>query len=65
MASPELRLQILSEAQVARIEDTAYRLLEEVGILLQHPEARERLHGMGCQVEGSACSSPATWWIRR
>ncbi|MGC8827303.1 MAG: trimethylamine methyltransferase family protein [Anaerolineae bacterium] len=58
MTSPELRLQILSEAQVSRIEDTAYRLLEEVGISLQHPEARERLHGMGCRVDGERVFIP-------
>ena len=43
-------LHMLSENAVSAIESTAYRLLEEVGIELDHPEAREMLHGRGCRV---------------
>jgi trimethylamine--corrinoid protein Co-methyltransferase len=47
-AHPHIR--ILSEAQLDQIEETAFRLLEEVGISLQHGRATEMLHGLGCRV---------------
>jgi trimethylamine--corrinoid protein Co-methyltransferase len=52
MARHRPRLQWLSEEQLDQIEATAFRLLEEVGITLQHPRAQELLHGRGCRVEG-------------
>jgi trimethylamine--corrinoid protein Co-methyltransferase len=50
---PENRLQIqfLSEEALDQIEETAYRLLDEVGISLQHDTATEMLHGRGCRIE--------------
>jgi trimethylamine--corrinoid protein Co-methyltransferase len=44
-------LRVLSEKALDRIEETAYRLLDEVGISLQHARATELLHGLGCRVE--------------
>jgi trimethylamine--corrinoid protein Co-methyltransferase len=52
MASQDrLDLRILSEDALERIEDTALRLLAEVGITLEHARATEMLHGLGCRVE--------------
>ena len=51
MSRHRVQLQPLTEAQLAQIEDTAYRLLDEVGISLQHARATEMLQGLGCRVE--------------
>jgi trimethylamine--corrinoid protein Co-methyltransferase len=50
MAAQRPRLQFLAERELERIEQTAYRLLDEVGISLEHAAATERLHGLGCRV---------------
>jgi trimethylamine--corrinoid protein Co-methyltransferase len=50
MTAHTVELRMLSEDALDGIESTAYRLLEEVGIQLDHPEATERLHGHGCRV---------------
>jgi len=57
---PEDRLlcQFLSEDALDRIEDVAYRLLNEVGITLEHDQAREMLHGMGCRIEAGRTFIP-------
>lgn len=52
------RLQFLSEQDVDRIEKTSYRLLEEVGIALEHAKATEMLHGLGCRVENDRVHIP-------
>jgi len=46
-----LTLQPLSDAELAQIEETSYRILEDVGIALQHTRAAEMLHGAGCRVD--------------
>ena len=51
MTRHRIQLQPLAEDQLAEIEATAYRLLDEVGIALQHARATEMLHGLGCRVE--------------
>jgi trimethylamine--corrinoid protein Co-methyltransferase len=51
MSKTRLCLPVLAEEAVDRIEETAYRLLAEVGISLQHARATEMLHGLGCRVE--------------
>ena len=55
-AHPHIR--ILSEEQLDQIEETAFRLLEEVGISLQHGRATEMLHGLGCRVQDSRLLIP-------
>jgi len=52
-------LQFLSDDALGRIESTAYRLLDEVGIDLDHPTAKEMLHGLGCRVEDDRTHIPA------
>jgi trimethylamine--corrinoid protein Co-methyltransferase len=47
----EHQLRFLSDQALDRIEDTAYRLLDEVGVALQHAGAAEMLHGRGCRLE--------------
>jgi len=42
---------LLSEPELGGIEETAYRLLAEVGVAMQHPRAVEMLHARGCRVE--------------
>ena len=44
-------LRFLNEEALSRIEETSYRLLDEVGISLQHTSAAEMLYGLGCRVE--------------
>ncbi len=51
MPGNRLYLQFLSEEALDQIEETAYRLLDEVGISLQHAAATEMLHGRGCRIE--------------
>jgi len=53
-----LFIQLWNEEEAARVEETAMRLLEEVGVRFQHAGARERLHGMGCRVEGERVYIP-------
>ncbi|HNS50844.1 MAG TPA: trimethylamine methyltransferase family protein [Anaerolineae bacterium] len=42
-------LEFLRDQDLVRIEETAFRLLDEVGISLQHAEATEMLAGRGCR----------------
>ena len=60
------RLQLLrfltdddADRALAEIEAVAYRLLDEVGIALDHEEAREMLHGLGCRIENGRTHIPA------
>ncbi len=51
MADNRVWLSLLSEEALRAIEETAYRLLDQVGISLQHPAAIEMLHGRGYRVD--------------
>jgi trimethylamine--corrinoid protein Co-methyltransferase len=51
-------IRMFSEEQLDRIEETAFRLLEEVGISLQHARATEMLRGLGCRVAGERVLIP-------
>ncbi len=51
-------LEFLSEEGLQQIEDTAFRLLAEVGIALHHAGAAERLHGLGCTMAGGRVLIP-------
>jgi trimethylamine:corrinoid methyltransferase-like protein len=51
MSDNRVWLSLLSEEALSAIEETAYRLLDQVGISLQHPAAIEMLHGRGCRVD--------------
>jgi trimethylamine--corrinoid protein Co-methyltransferase len=51
MPENRLYLQLMSDEALDQIEETAYRLLAEVGIALEHPRAAEMLRGLGCRVE--------------
>ena len=53
-----LNFQILSEQEVDQIDETTFRLLEEVGIHMQHPRGIEMLRGRGCQVKGDRVLIP-------
>ena len=57
---PENRvlLQYLSDDALDKIEGVAYRLLDEVGIELDHAQAREMLRGQGCRIEGGRAFIP-------
>lgn len=46
-----LGIQMFSDQQLDRIEETAFRLLAEVGICMEHSRAVEMLQGRGCRVE--------------
>lgn len=58
MSKNRALLCFLSESALESIEETAYRLLDEVGIALKHGQAQEMLHGLGCRVEGDRTSIP-------
>ncbi|MFC2036550.1 trimethylamine methyltransferase family protein [Chloroflexota bacterium] len=51
MSNTRSLLGFLSEKALDKIEESAYRLLDEVGISFQHDAATEMLHGLGCRVE--------------
>ena len=44
------RFRILDEAQIGRIHDAVLKILDEVGVRVNHPEALELLSGNGAQV---------------
>jgi trimethylamine--corrinoid protein Co-methyltransferase len=58
MLDNRLQLEFLSERSLAQVEGTALRLLNEVGITLEHDQAREMLHGLGCWHEGARTHIP-------
>ncbi|MCU0508453.1 MAG: trimethylamine methyltransferase family protein [Anaerolineae bacterium] len=58
MSARRLRIDYLTDDELAAIEETAYRLLDEVGISLQHAQAVERLAGLGCKVRGERVFIP-------
>jgi trimethylamine--corrinoid protein Co-methyltransferase len=58
MSESRLLLRFLSEEALDQIEEVAYRLLDDVGIEVEHGGAQEILHGMGCQIEGDRISIP-------
>ena len=58
MPAKRLPLQYLSDEELAAIEETSYRLLNEVGISLQHAGATEMLRGLGCRVENGRVFIP-------
>jgi trimethylamine---corrinoid protein Co-methyltransferase len=58
MPARRLHLQYLSDEELAAIEETSYRLLNEVGISLQHAGATEMLRGLGCRVENGRVFIP-------
>jgi len=58
MPQNRLLLQFLSEEALDQIEETACRLLDRVGIALEHEQAREMLHGLGCRIEGDRTLIP-------
>lgn len=67
MSRNRLQIQYLCEEELGQIEETAYRLLEQVGIVLQHPKAVEMLHGYGCRVENDRVLIPRSavqWAIK-
>jgi len=51
-------LRFLTEDGLHQIEQTAHRLLEEVGVSLQHAEARAMLSGLGCRINGERTLIP-------
>jgi len=58
MLDNRLQLQLLPPEALDQIEETAYRLLDEVGISLQHVGAQEMLHGAGCRIEDERAYIP-------
>ena len=67
MAEGRAYLGFLEDEDLTRIEETAYRLLDEVGISLQHAEATEMLAGRGCRVGQGRVRIPraAIEWAQR
>ena len=58
MAQDRLLIKYLSEEALDQIEEVTYRLLEEVGIELDHTQAKGMLHGLGCRSEGGRTLIP-------
>lgn len=53
-----LTFKVFDEKEIERIETTAFRLLEEVGIALEDPLAREKLLAFGCRPDGGRICMP-------
>ncbi len=53
------KLRFLSDDALDTIERAAHRLLDEVGIALEHSETKEMLHGLGCVVEDDRTRIPS------
>ena len=51
-------LQFLDEEDLSQIEDTCTRLLEDVGVRLEHAGARYMLHALGCHTAGHRTHIP-------
>lgn len=58
MPSKRLKLELLSKPALEQIEATAYRLLHEVGVSLQHETAVEMLQGHGCRIQNGRVLIP-------
>ncbi len=52
------QLHFLADESLRRIEETAFRLLDEVGIELTYAPAVEMLHGLGCRIAGNRVHLP-------
>ena len=50
LENPYPPVEVLSAEQLAMVEETAFRILEEVGMDFLHPEALEILRGAGAEV---------------
>ena len=60
MPARRLHLQYLSDEELAAIEETSYRLLNEIGISLQHSAATEMLAASAAGLRTAAYSSRRT-----
>jgi trimethylamine--corrinoid protein Co-methyltransferase len=58
MQTSHLRFEFLTEKDLEQIEETSYRLLGDVGILLEHKDASGMLHGLGCTIDGGRIKIP-------
>jgi trimethylamine--corrinoid protein Co-methyltransferase len=58
MHKSRLQLQVLSDESLGKIEETAVRLLDEVGIALDHRRATEMLCGRGCRADAGRVFIP-------
>ena len=44
-------LKVLTEEQVKKVHEEALRVLENMGVIFDYPEAREALRNAGCKVD--------------
>ncbi len=51
--------QLLSDTQRTAIATAAFDLLEQTGVILTEPEARELLHGAGAYIDGDRVKMPS------
>jgi len=58
MSKHGVRVAVLNEAELDQVEETAYRLLEEVGISLQHAKALDLLLARGCKLKNDRVVMP-------
>jgi len=58
MSAGGLRLQVLDDREIERIERTALQLLANVGVSVAHRRALELLHGAGCRVDRGRVQIP-------
>lgn len=57
-STDRLFLTFLPQEALDRLEETALKLLDEVGVALEHEKAREMLHGLGCRAEKNRVHIP-------
>ena len=55
------RLQVINEAQIAKLHEASLDVLERTGIKISHPEALEVLAGAGARVNGDRVKIPG--WL--
>lgn len=58
MTVNHIGIKFLEGEAIERIEQTAYRLLDEIGVLVEHEDAIEMLDGLGCQIRAGRVFIP-------
>lgn len=53
-----MSIAVLSKKQVEKIHNSSLRILEEIGIKIQHEHACEKLKDMGCKYENNRVYMP-------
>jgi trimethylamine--corrinoid protein Co-methyltransferase len=58
------RMSVLNDAQIEHIHQATLEVLERTGVVFNHPQALEILHGIGARVDGERVRIPA-WLVEK